>query len=306
MDSSERELPGGVASEVRIIDSPQGPVVLKRALGKLKVAADWFSDPARSSIEVAALRAASELLGAHAVPRVLQVDEASNSFTMNLIEQRFRNWKLELLAGNLDPRTATAVGSLLGSWHRMSTGRADLEAKFKDTTFFDELRLEPFFRKVANRRPEISSHIHSVIEGMARRKQALVHGDFSPKNLLVDSAEVVLLDFEVAHWGDPRFDVAFLLTHLLLKAMRRGVNKASIDALSMQFLGAYRENGLPVLDAELARILACLVLARIDGDSPVDYLVDLDPPAVRCLAERILLSPPADPRLLFTTAASSR
>lgn len=297
----EEILTGGVASDVRIVYGCDGPVVVKQALGKLKVAADWRSNPARSAVEVAALEVAAELIDPASVPRVLAVDQDANSFTMNLVEPRFRNWKTELLAGRLDARTAARAGEMLAKWHAGSALRPDLASRFADLTYFEELRLEPFFHQVARRLPHLAAPIAKVTAGMSARRSALVHGDFSPKNMLVDGADVVLLDFEVAHWGDPRFDIGFLLAHLLLKRMRRGADRAGFNALANAFLEAYGKRGLPVLDDALVQIVGCLILARIDGDSPVDYLVDIDADAGRRNAQRLLLDPPAQPQLLVST-----
>jgi 5-methylthioribose kinase len=299
--STDEPLTGGVASDVRIIRGPKGPVVVKRALGKLKVAADWRSDPARSAVEVEALRVAAELIQPLSVPRVLDVDARTNSFTMNLVEPRFRNWKTELLTGRLDEQTAKRAGAALAQWHAGSASRSDLALRFADLTYFEELRLEPFFRRVAQRTPDLTDSILDAAAAMTARRSALVHGDFSPKNLLVDGGEIVLLDFEVAHWGDPRFDIAFLLTHLLLKRMRRGADRAGFNALARAFLHSYGRNGLNVLDEEAARLIGCLLLARIDGASPVDYLSEIDIEAARSLARRLLMHPIAELILLFAS-----
>lgn len=297
----EEILTGGVASDVRIVHGADGPVVVKQALGKLKVAADWRSNPARSAVEVAALEVAAELIGPASVPRVLAVDEEANSFTMSLIEPRLRNWKAELLAGRLDVRTAARAGEMLAKWHARSAGRKDLATRFADLTYFEELRLEPFFRQVARRWENLAAPIAKLMTSMTARHSALVHGDFSPKNMLVDGEEVVLLDFEVTHWGDPRFDVGFLLAHLLLKRMRRGADRAGFNTLASAFLETYRKHGLSILDAALVQIVGCLILARIDGDSPVDYLGDIDADAGRRYAQLLLLDPPAQPPVLFST-----
>jgi aminoglycoside phosphotransferase (APT) family kinase protein len=297
--SPEQRLPGGVASDVFIVRGPDGAVVVKRALNKLKVAADWRSDPSRSAVEVAALQTAAELIGRQYIPRVLAVDPESNSFTMTLVDTRLRNWKTDLLAGTLDLRTAQRVGWMLARWHAVSAGRPDLAARFADLSYFDELRLEPFFRRVAGRIPSVAPAIAAIMSDMARRRCALVHGDFSPKNVLADGADVVLLDFEVTHWGDPRFDIAFLMTHLLLKSMRRGADRCGFVQLGRAFLDTYCSEGLPILDASAVQLIGCLLLARIEGASPVDYLNDLDVNAVRNFAQQLILEPVEQPQLLF-------
>lgn len=299
MSAAEDILPGGVASDVKIVHGPNGPVVVKQALGKLKVAADWRSDPARSAVEVAALRVAAELIGQDAVPRVIDVDPVANAFSMTLIDPRLRNWKADLLAGRLDRRTAQRAGEVLGRWHAGSRRRPDLAADFADLTFFRELRIDPFFRRVRERFPDLGPHLDGMIDALLTQRTALVHGDFSPKNMLADGADLVLLDFEVAHWGNPRFDVAFLLAHLVLKRARRGAPSEGINDLGGAFVKAYAIEGGDALDAAAVAMAGALVLARTDGDSPADYLADIDVPAMRAFARGLITAPPTHPSNLF-------
>lgn len=274
-------LEGGVASDVRVIAGANGPEVVKKALPKLKVAADWFSDPARSATEVAAIRSFAELLGPAVVPEILWVKPEQNTFAMRLVDSRLRNWKQDLLAGHINKLTGARLGELLGQLHTRSAGSASIRALFGDRTYFHQLRVEPFFLRTAARQPALRDRILATVDGMEGRCCALVHGDFSPKNILADGADVVILDFEVAHWGDPRFDVAFCLAHLTLKALRRGAPERAMFALMRDFLTAYRRHGPAVLDDALVKITACLMLARLEGSSPVDYIADLDMGPVR-------------------------
>jgi aminoglycoside phosphotransferase (APT) family kinase protein len=142
------------------------------------------------------------------------------------------------------------------------------------------------------RAPRLAPHIEDVVQRMFHSRQCLVHGDYSPKNLLTDGADVVMLDCEVAHWGDPRFDVGFCLSHLLLKTLHSQQCPGLLAAAARTYLESYAEHGLPVVDAELSRATGCLVLARVIGDSPVEYLTtaELRAAALR-LGERLLLEP---------------
>ena len=285
-------LPGGVASDIRVVPGSDGPEVVKRALAKLKVEADWFSSPERSSTEVAAIAAFGELIGPAAVPTVVWSRPDDNSFAMRLVDPRLRNWKQDLLGGRIDLATARRAGELIGQVHARSADRDDLQRRFAETDFFTELRIDPFFRAVGTRSPSFKAAIDDVVAGMADRRTALVHGDYSPKNLLADGSDVVVLDFEVAHWGDPRFDVAFCISHLVLKAHRRGADRVALARAIDAFLAAYAAAGPAIDDADLVRITGCLTLARFDGSSPVDYLADIDHPAARAMAE-VMINHPA-------------
>jgi D-3-phosphoglycerate dehydrogenase len=291
MPAEQIPLDGGVASDIHLVDGPEGPIVIKKALPKLKVATDWFSDPARSTTEVAAIGAFTQLLGPDVVPEILWVRREDNSFAMRMVDPRLRNWKKDLLAGQLNVSTAARLGGLLGLLHRRSAAQPDMAQRFADQRYFDQLRTEPFFLRVAGRMPELAPAIIATANGMASRRSALVHGDFSPKNILADGGDVVILDFEVTHWGDPRFDLAFMLSHLTLKALRRDAATGGFFALMGAFVDAYREEGPAVLDTDLMRLLGCLILARIEGSSPVDYLTDLDQTRATTLARGMLTQP---------------
>ena len=283
----------GVASDIRVVDGPEGPYVLKRALPRLRVAAEWLSDPARSLVEAAALKAMAGIIGQDAVPRVLWADPGRHEFAMELVSPRLRNWKQDLMSGRIDPATASRAGQLLGQLHAGSARSPELREQFQDTRFFEQLRIKPYFTRVAERNPDLAADIEAVVAGMANRRGALVHGDFSPKNILADGADVVLLDCEVAHWGDPRFDLAFCLTHLTLKSLRRAAPVADLAVAGMALLRAYSEAGPAIIDAALSQILGCLLLARLEGDSPVDYLSDLDAAATKRMAVHLLRDPTA-------------
>ncbi|WP_428391021.1 NAD(P)-dependent oxidoreductase [Lichenicoccus sp.] len=282
----------GVASEIRVMEGPIGPIVVKRALPRLKVAAEWLSDPSRSLVEAAALETMAGIIGRDAVPKVLWTDPSRHEFAMELVPPRLRNWKQDLLTDRVDLRTAARAGQLLGQLHAGSGRRDEIRQHFADRRFFEELRIAPYFTRIADRNPDLAPQIDVIVRGMDMRRQALVHGDFSPKNILADGSDVVLLDCEVAHWGDPRFDVAFCMTHLTLKALRRNAGSAAaLTAASLQLLDSYRQSGPAILDGDLIRILGCLMLARLEGDSPVDYLKDLDVPATKRIAVHLIVDP---------------
>ena len=291
-------LPGGVSSDIRLVQGPDGPIVVKTALGRLKVAAEWLSDPARSMTEVAALQAAARLIGEQAVPRLVWWHPEDHSFAMRPVDVRLRNWKQDLLAGRIDPATARQAGFLLARLHRRSMDEPELAEVFASRTFFHELRIEPFFNRVASRLPHLSHAIRRIVAAMENNRIALVHGDYSPKNILADGADIVILDFEVTHWGDPRFDVAFCLAHLLLKGARREADSAAFRLAREMFLDGYAAAAGPAPDdADLVALIGCLVMARLRGDSPVDYQGDIDEDAVRLLAEAMILQPCASARL---------
>jgi 5-methylthioribose kinase len=215
-------------------------------------------------------------------------------------------WKARLLACQVDLATARRVGELLGQMHSRTRGRSDIAARFADLQYLFDLRVNPYHRRVAERRPALAPLIDAVVEQMLASRQCLVHGDYSPKNLLADGAEVVILDCEVAHWGDPRFDVAFCLCHLLLKTLHTPSCPDEMAAAATAYLDAYSAAGLPVLDAELVRATGCLVLARVIGDSPVEYLTTPELREAALGLGESLLCDPCEPAVCVERALVAR
>lgn len=304
--STGTALPGGISCDVAIVREADGrEIVVKQALPRLKVTADWRCDPARSSVEVAALRVMRELLGAQSVPEVLWEDAPNHRFAMQRVEPRFRNWRDDLNGRRVELVTAARVGELLGQLHCRSASRADLAERFATREFFEQLRIEPFFNRIVQRNPQLGAPVNEVIASLRVPGLALVHGDFSPKNMLVDGAQVVLLDCEVAHWGNPRFDLAFCLMHLMLDGLHRPPSR-QYAAAALSFLDAYSRCGMAgMFDTLLVRMTGCLLLARLEGDSPIDYLRELDAPAVKHIAMKLMENPVDDPRAAIRCVLSS-
>ncbi len=272
-------LAGGVSSRtVRIAFADGRSWVLKQALAKLRVAADWYSDPRRVHREAQGMRVLGELAPAGSIPRLIFDDERHHVLGMEAVPQPHDNWKTLLLAGRVDPADAAEFGALLAAIHRNSHGRRrELEIEFADRSYFESLRIEPYYRFSAVEEPRAADFFDRLIAETRAHPAALVHGDFSPKNVLIHAGRLVLLDHEVIHWGDPWFDVGFALTHLLSKwhhlPARREEFRRAIDL----FIGSYAAgiDDCPWRDARddrgVRHALGCL-LARVVGRSPLEYL----------------------------------
>jgi 5-methylthioribose kinase len=302
-----RELGGGVSNIVLRVDVPgQAPFVLKQSRTQLRTRAEWFSRLDRIWIERDAIRLLSALLPEGAVPTVLFEDRENFLVAMTCAPDDSVVWKAQLLAGHADPEVARRAGTLLGTIHSRTAGHPDLAAQFGDTTVFDQLRIDPFYRRVAQVHPDLQPRLAALIDSMSRIPfQTLVHADFSPKNLLVHSGGLTLVDHETAHAGDPAFDLGFFLSHLLLKALRAGAAAGPYFALTRAFWDAYRARAR--FDPDRVRRamghLGACALARVDGKSPVDYRGDLDLDLVRRLARSALTEPPPDWEGLLDQAA---
>jgi aminoglycoside phosphotransferase (APT) family kinase protein len=272
-----RVLGGGVSSRVVLVTRENGEGwVLKQALPKLRVAVDWFSDPQRVHREAIALRWLPEL--GLRVPAFRFEDFDHHLVAMDAVPDPHENWKTMLLDGRLDMRHVDAWAHMLADLHmRSHARRAEIEADFADRSFFESLRIEPYYQYTAGKVVAASSFLAEVVASTRSNRVCLVHGDYSPKNVLVHDQELVLLDHEVAHLGDPAFDIGFSMTHLLSKAHHMPDHRARFKEAALRYWSAYwREVHVEKWSADLERraicsVLACL-LARVAGRSQLEYL----------------------------------
>lgn len=290
-------LTGGVSSDIWRVDLATGPVCLKRALAKLKVAADWRAPVSRNAYEVAWMETAAALVP-KAVPRLRAHDAAAGWFVMDFLDPATHKlWKAELRDGHADPDFAAQVGAALVRIHAGTAGRPEIARRFPTDKIFHAIRLEPYLEATARAHPDLSAAILDLVRVTASTKRALVHGDVSPKNILVGPAGPVFLDAECAWYGDPAFDLAFCLNHLLLKCLwtprAQDGFLACFDALASAYRDAIAWEAPADLERRTARLLPGLFLARIDGKSPVEYITsDADKTRVRRVARALIATPP--------------
>ena len=290
LQASIRPLGGGVSNAVLLAEGPAGRVVCKQALEKLRVDADWRSRPERTLREADAMQALAPLLPPGTVPRILFIDRPNCIYTMDAAPESATDWKLALLAGQADPAVAAAAGRTLGAIIRATCNQPHWEARFGDQTVFDELRLDPYYRFTAARHPDCAAHFASLIEACRTRRVSLVHGDWSPKNLLIADGSVMAIDFEVVHYGDPCFDTAFLLNHLLLKSIYRPQSAAAFARCANAFWQSL-DLDFPWLWPGTMAHLGGLLLARADGKSPAEYLDEPRRDRLRRLAKFLIHNP---------------
>lgn len=251
--------------------------MVKQALPKLRVKDDWYADVSRNATEQAYIRYVAGFRP-DAVPRILHSDAGAGFFAMEFLGEGYENWKAQMLAGRADRETARRAGALLGEVHRRSWGDARLLAEFDTTTNFHQLRTESYLLTTGQRHPGMRDLFEAEATRMEATRLCLVHGDFSPKNILVAADRIVLLDCEVAWFGEPAFDTAFLLNHLHLKALHQPPLCGAFLGLVAEAWAAYRgalgADLLGDLDSRTARQLLMQMLARVDGKSPVEYLTE--------------------------------
>lgn len=289
-------LAGGVSADIFVAQTNAGLVCVKRTLPALKVAQEWSAPQSRGNAEKNWIRLVAARLPA-AVPEIIGEDPAHFTFAMRYLDPLiYKNWKTMLRDGDADATVAAQVAGLLGKIHEWTAHDSVVAAAFANDENFEALRLDPYLETVARAHPDVAERVRALISRTAQTKEALVHGDFSPKNILIGPDGPVILDAECAWYGDPAFDVAFCLNHLFIKSAWMKAHAVRYQRCAEAFWRGYRAELLTLdqtaLEARVVTLLPGLMLARVDGKSPVEYLVD---PAivqrVRVFAKRKLMEP---------------
>ncbi len=289
-------LTGGVSSDIVRVDLARGPVCLKRALPKLNVQADWRVPVERNHWEVEWMKVAGRIEPA-AVPRILGEDAGAGMFAMEYLSaQRNPVWKSQLRDGVIETATAAEVGRRICAIHGATADRSDIAKTFATDHIFFSIRLEPYLSATARQHPDCAQRLESLVHITGATKRAMVHGDISPKNILVSDRGPVFLDAECAWYGDPAFDLSFCLNHLLLKCVWRpqwtSRYLACFDALTETYLRNVTWEPAVDIEARAAHLLPGLFLGRIDGKSPVEYITaERDRDTVRRVAITLLNDP---------------
>ena len=270
-------LSGGVSNQVLRITTPQRRFVLKQSRPQLRTKDAWFSDLDRIYREQEVMQALHPYLP-DVVPEVLYVDRPNFVYAMSHAPMEAHVWKADLLAGRIDLELGKKVGAVLGRIHQVSAEQANRFESFRDHNVYVQLRVDPFYRRVQERCPDVAAAIAPIVNDMLTIKEALCHGDYTPKNILVHAGGFMLVDYETAHFGDPTMDLGLFLAHVTLKAVRAPEGGADFVGLMRAFWQGYCENVGFCSPADLEKRgikhMGVCLLARVDGTSPVDYLPD--------------------------------
>jgi len=276
-------LPGGVSNKTILVHRFNGDRwVIKQALRKLRVRSDWFCDPARIHVEAEALRYLPRVTPPNSTPTLLFEDCNNHLLAMKAVAEPNDNWKELLLAGSIELALFDQFGQMLAVIHRRSFElREELLPIFQHRTYFEALRLEPYYEYTARRVPEAGPFLRDVIAENRACNLSLVHGDYSPKNILIFNKRLVLLDHEVLHFGDPAFDIGFGLVHFLGKALHLPEYRKSLIAGAIKFCDTYAQetstaSWIEGVERRAARNAAACLLARTVGRSPLEYLTNTE------------------------------
>lgn len=262
--------------------------MIKSSLPKLRVTEDWFADRSRIIREAACLRVIAKYVGEEFAPRVIREDDEKYACLLECAPEGTVTWKQDLLEGKVDRAVTQKVAYFLSRFHASTRDDKQIQKEFSDQSNFVQLRINPYLVRVSERHPDLQQQIDEIIAGLLTEKLCLVHGDFSPKNiLLLSDSRVWMIDCEVAHYGNPAFDVAFCANHLILKA----IHLSSLSHLeeAKKFWNQYwRDSGWSSQEQFTTRVLGGLMLARVDGKSPVEYLNEQNRAIVRDLSKRFV------------------
>jgi aminoglycoside phosphotransferase (APT) family kinase protein len=286
-------LSGGVSSDIWRVELAGGTLCVKGALPRLRVSQVWEAPIERNRFEYEWLRIAGAAAPG-AAPRVFA--ERAGLFAMEYLD--FPVWKSLLREGRAEPAFAAAVGAALAAIHGATAGREEIARAFPTDAIFHAIRLEPYLLATGNKHPALRSLLNDLAQRTAKSKLCLVHGDVSPKNILVSPRGPVFLDAECAWYGDPAFDLAFCLNHLFLKCL--WVPSAALrflqcfDGLKDAYLHGVTWEAPGGLEERTASLLPGLFLARVDGKSPAEYITqESQKDRIRQFAARFISAPTA-------------
>ena len=306
------DLSGGVSNVVLRIRDGDTNLIVKQSLPRLRVAEEWLAPQERTITEAEAMVLTATVID-DAVPMIVLSDETAFVLAMHAAPADWSDWKAQLLAGSVSDRVATRIGTITGTVHRATLDASTLSPLLREAEPFEQLRLRPYYEHTALMKPEWEPVLTELADELRDSRRCLVHGDLSPKNILAPtdprSDRAWIIDFEVAHLGDPRFDLAFLLTHLTMKSVHMPAHAGALDLAALSFIDAYAATAGPDLAPDVAgtmRHVGALLLARVHGKSPAEYLT----PNGRAHVER-LAAPALEGRIpcledLFRTREETR
>ena len=292
---SAAPLSGGVASDIARVAVGDQLYCVKFALPKLRVAADWFAPVERNFAEYSWLQTVASIAPENAVHLYGHSGQA-HGFVMEFLAGKDTYLlKTEMLAGRGQESEAAAIGGLLGRIHAASTVPGFDASPFANQTDFHAIRIEPYLVHTATKHTDLAPMIHDMADALFTADNVLIHGDVSPKNIMFRGTHPFMLDAECATMGDACFDLAFCLNHFILKAVHVPARRADYLTFCSTLWRAYAPQitweDAAGLEARMCRLLPMLMLARVDGKSPVEYLNDANRDLVVSISSPLIRNP---------------
>ncbi|HTO71003.1 MAG TPA: phosphotransferase [Myxococcota bacterium] len=213
--------------------------IVKQARPALEKFPEYRVDTARIVFEaryMAVLR--REVPGqARILPKVFFFDELDRALVLEDVSPAERLDEL-LDAGRASADTLFALGEFLGAVHRATAAQAPLlvrefandemrklhgEHVFSLPFAPNDFPIEPRLRALADAAlatPGVRTRIAALRGRYYESRESLVHGDVQAGNVLVQNDRPRLLDAEIAHVGDPAFDLGQALAHVHVHRVR--------------------------------------------------------------------------------------
>jgi len=165
-------------------------------------------------------------------PSILYFDEARRLLVLKDLCDAERLDAVLLRGGDVDA-ALLELAAFLGRVHRSTWGDAGLAERFDNGAIQrlhgDHIFALPYEENDFPLPPDVAAHARRArADGVLREiaatayrrylepRGALVHGDAQPGNILLAARGPTLLDAEIAHVGDPAFDLGTLLAHVWL------------------------------------------------------------------------------------------
>ena len=287
------ELTGGVSNVVLGIKSGDKDLVLKQALPQLRVTAVWKADQRRAIVEANGMKLLHSITP-DSVPDLIDLDPEEFTLTMDRLPRECTVWKTDLLEGVIKPSVGKDLGRTLATWHNFGANSKEALDAYMEDSLFDQLRVTPFYRAVAKVNPALDKRIQELITEITTIKITLVHGDFSPKNIMITGADKpIILDFEVMHTGNPVFDLGFVSAHLLCKYLRieDSAQRELLRETAIAFINSYAQTSNIPVTTSLPHHVAVIALARVEGVSPVNYLDEAAKARVQSVTKAAIANP---------------
>ena len=287
------ELTGGISNVVLAVKAGAKDLVLKQALPQLKVAAVWKADQRRAIVEANGMKLLHSITPT-SVPELIDFDPEDFTLTMERLPRECTVWKSDLLSGVIKPEIGADLGKILATWHNFGADSKESRDAYMEDSLFDQLRVTPFYRAVAKVNPALDARIQELITEISTQKISLVHGDFSPNNIMITGVnKPIVLDFEVMHTGNPVFDLGFVSAHLLCKYLRTEdpAHKNPLRETALAFIDSYAQACNIEVAKSLPHHVAVIALARVEGVSPVNYLDEAGKARVQSVTKAALANP---------------
>ena len=283
----------GVSSDIWYVKTETGfEFCIKRALKKLTVKEDWYAPISRSNFEASYFKACHNV-NPRSFPKILGHDKKNYILAMEWFKpKKYILWKKQLLDVAFDIKDGVSISDILNKKHSYFNNKFNFKKEFENDKTFYDIRIEPYIIFTSKSYPEHKNYFIDAAKSLVSNKKTLIHGDFSPKNILIGPDFPVILDAETACWGDPIFDLAFCNNHIILKSILNSTNKKKYMLLSKEFIENYInkinwEDKNSFID-RFFKLVPLLILARLDGKSPIEYFQDKHVKKARTLSLKVL------------------